>query len=83
MRSRPRRCATVAAAAARPAATGQGFQLRELPGLIGAIAVTVPLANGPTLVGAAGAVTMAVDCRKARERRTVSSICTAFTKGQS
>jgi hypothetical protein len=38
---------------------------RVLNGLIGAIAITVPLANGPTLVGAAGPVIMAVDCRKA------------------
>jgi hypothetical protein len=35
-------------------------------GVIGAMAVTVPLAKGPLLVGASGPLTIAIDCRKAR-----------------
>jgi hypothetical protein len=37
-----------------------------LLGVIGAMAVTVPLAKGPLLVGASGPLTIAIDCRKAR-----------------
>jgi len=48
--------------------------IRLLRGLMGAMAATVPRANGPTLVGASGPVTMSVACRKARENRTVSPI---------
>jgi hypothetical protein len=44
---------------------------RELPGLNGAMAVKVPRANGPTLVGAAGPLSIASDCRKLLEKRTV------------
>jgi hypothetical protein len=44
---------------------------RELPGLNGAMAVKVPRANGPTLVGAAGPLSIASDWRKLLEKRTV------------
>ena len=37
----------------------------------GAIAVTVPRANGPELVGAEGPVTIAIDCRNAFYKRSV------------
>jgi hypothetical protein len=37
-----------------PSAQATEASTRELPGLIGAIAITVPLANGPTLVGPPG-----------------------------
>ena len=46
-----------------------------LLGMIGLMAVTVPLAKGPLLVGASGPLTMAIDCRKVRVKRTVSPIC--------
>jgi hypothetical protein len=47
----------------------------ELRGVSGAIAVTVPRANGPRLVGASGPLSMASDCRKALVKRTVSPDC--------
>jgi hypothetical protein len=54
---------------------------RALLGLSGSMAVTVPLAKGPRLVGAGGPLPMAVDCRKARVNLTVSSICSAELTG--
>jgi hypothetical protein len=50
---------------------------RGLPELNGAIAVTVPRANGPTLVGAAGPWSIASDYWKLLEKRTVSPFCRA------
>jgi hypothetical protein len=47
----------------------------ELLGMIGAMVVTVPRAKGPLLVGSSGPLTMAIDCRKARVKRTLSPIC--------
>jgi hypothetical protein len=46
------------------------------------MAVTVPLAKGPKLVGAGGPLPMAVDCRNPRVkrwllRRSVSPTCSA------
>jgi len=64
-------------------AQATGVSTMKVLRLIGAIAITVPLANGPTLVGAAGPVTMALDYRKDRKRRTASPICRGFTRGVS
>jgi len=60
-----------------PSAQRTAASSRVLPGLEGAMAVTVPQANGPALVGAAGPLSIASDCRELLEKRTVSPFCRA------